>query len=168
MSKNNFVALNRDQFAILLEAKRLVSQEFKQTLSLQDQDILSKLKVYSDRSSNDRLTKIYQQLETKLAIRETTGVDLATKNPNPQSTSYRQQNVSKSSDQIQVGDIIDGKQVAGLYRGQPVFSQSDSKPSVETSSEPQITKQAGDSVQLGDIVEGKRVTGFYRGQPVFK
>jgi len=86
MLNEKFVPFKREQFTLLAKAKRLVLEEFGDEVSLQDKNIVRKIKTYAAESADSRL-----------------------------------KDISKSTDKIQVGDMVDGKLCVGLYRGQPVF-----------------------------------------------
>ena len=156
MSKKGFVPFRREQFALLREAKKLVLTEFKQELSLQDKNILDKINSYSIESSGTRLKEIYQQLNTD------TGSAQAASNTT-RSSDKNQSSAAKQGKKIQIGDMVDGKQCVGFYRGQPVLEEVRSS----VKSEASVTEQTG-KVEIGDIVNGKQCVGFYRGQAVYK
>lgn len=62
MLKKDFVALQREQFALLREGKRLVLKEFGKKLSLQDKDILEQLYGFALDSKEEELFEIFSRL----------------------------------------------------------------------------------------------------------
>ena len=115
MLDTNFVPLQREQFAMLREAKRLVAKEFSIELSLQDKNVLQRLYGFALESENERLFEIFNELYS--AQKSTKAQDQTKKAA--QSTTAN--NTPAQLDPIQVGDVVDGKRCTGFYRGQPVF-----------------------------------------------
>jgi len=107
MLNEKFVPFKREQFTLLAKAKRLVLEEFGDEVSLQDKNIVRKIKTY-------RLKDIYDQLSLEAE-------PAPEQNVTQPSAKNNNDSLAKSTDKIQVGDMVDGKLCVGLYRGQPVF-----------------------------------------------
>ena len=112
MLNEKFVPFKREQFTLLAKAKRLVLEEFGDEVSLQDKNIVRKIKTYAAESADSRLKDIYDQLSLEPAPEQ---------NVTQPSAKNNNHSLAKSTDKIQVGDMVDGKLCVGLYRGQPVF-----------------------------------------------
>ena len=117
MLDTNFVPLQREQFSMLREAKRLVTKEFSIELSLQDKNVLQRLYGFALESENERLFEIFNELYS--AQKSTKAQDQDQTKKAAHSTTAN--NTRAQLDSIQVGDVVDGKRCTGFYRGQPVF-----------------------------------------------
>ncbi len=115
MLDTNFIPLQREQFAMLREAKRLVTKEFSIELSLQDKNVLQRLYGFALESENERLFEIFNELHSAQKPEKVE----AHKNARPKNSPANSS--SSKLDSIKVGDVINGKRCTGFYRGQPVF-----------------------------------------------
>lgn len=114
MSKSNFIPLDREQFKLLGEAKRLIAKEFNQQLALQSSDLINEIGRYSQKSESSRLLNIFKQLQLSPSENCETANKKTAKKRKPSG-----QKVVKNA--IKVGDIVKGQTCTGFYRGQPVF-----------------------------------------------
>ena len=114
MLNNKFVPFKREQFTLLAKAKRLVLEEFGDELSLQDKNLVRKIKTYASESTDSRLKDIYDQLNIAAQPQ-------VKKSPIQPRDKENNKSQAKNTGKIQVGDMVDGKLCVGLYRGQPVF-----------------------------------------------
>ena len=124
MLKTKFKPLERKQFSLLREAKRLVATEFSKELSLQDKDILDQIYGFALESEGERLYEIFNEMhsslddEQKTDKKQNTVVQGDWANSKPTSAAKEELVVEKK---IQVGDIVDGQKCVGFYRGHPMF-----------------------------------------------
>lgn len=114
MLKTSFVPLNREQFSLLREAKRLVSEEFNKDLILHNKNVLDEVYAFSMESKEERLYEIFNRLQNS------TQIDPATNNDNENANALPKDHDALIK-KIEVGDMINGKRCTGFYRGQPVF-----------------------------------------------
>lgn len=115
MLDTNFVPLQREQFAMLREAKRLVTKEFSIELSLQDKNVLQRLYGFALESKNERLFEIFNELYS--AQKPAKAEEQTSKKPQDTAVDHKLVQL----DSIRVGDVVNGKRCTGFYRGQPVF-----------------------------------------------
>ncbi|MBX2848673.1 MAG: hypothetical protein KTR16_10145 [Acidiferrobacterales bacterium] len=117
MVAKTFVPLEREQFKLLRDAKRIIANEFGEDLSLQDPEILNSIYAYAKKSTKEELLNIFVSLDGKKAEK----ADASVKSGGaPKKSSDAK---AKSSNEVKVGDIVDGKQCIGFYRGQPMFKR---------------------------------------------
>lgn len=122
MLKTSFIPLDREQYALLREAKRLILKEFEQELKLQSKDVLDKLYAFALESKEERLFNIFSELH---ASQEAKRKAKSEPDSNIIAGQWAQndsaKNQKKSMKNIQIGDVVDGKRCTGFYRGNPVF-----------------------------------------------
>lgn len=124
MLKTKFKPLDRKQFSLLREAKRLVATEFGKELSLQDKDILDQIYGFALESEEDRLYEIFNEMhsslddEQKIDKSQNTVVQGEWGNSKPVAAPKKELVAEKKT---QVGDIVDGQKCVGFYRGHPMF-----------------------------------------------
>jgi len=70
MIKFEFVALSREQFTLLREAKREVKKEFGEDLTLADDNVLKELYGYALESKGETLFGIYDELRSGIEKQE--------------------------------------------------------------------------------------------------
>jgi len=75
MLKTKFKPLERGQFALLREAKRLISDEYGKEISLQDKDILDQIYGYALDSKSDRLYEIFNDMHASISDDQTNDTD---------------------------------------------------------------------------------------------
>ena len=124
MLKTKFKPLDREQFALLRESKRLVASEFGKELSLQDKDILDQIYGFALESESERLYEIFNQMHQSLdPEHETTSkegkVVQGDWDNKVAPTPAEPEQVAEKK--LKVGDIVDGQKCVGFYRGQPMF-----------------------------------------------
>ena len=112
MNKSSYIAISRDQFAQLRQAKKLVKDEFQADLSLQDQDVLDRLYEFALESESEALFNIFSELNGAQSQESANDSKPALTASEPG---------KKSGQSVAIGDIVDGKRCVSMYRGQPVF-----------------------------------------------
>ena len=121
MLKTKFKPLDREQFALLRESKRLIEAEFGEQISLQDKDILDQIYAYALDSSTDRLYEIFNKMYASIDDQGGTG-DSNDKVVEGKFKKAREMQVkAASANKVKIGDIVDGQECISIYRGQPVF-----------------------------------------------
>jgi len=122
MLKTKFTPLNREQFALLREAKRLVATEFKKDLKIQDKDIMDQIYGFAFESAQERLYEIFNTLHSSF---EDTDSEESQDSKNviglPERSTNKNVKKKANNDPIKVGDVLDGKKCVGFYRGQPIY-----------------------------------------------
>lgn len=102
--------LTREQFIQLREARKLIKEEFAECISLSEEDILDTIYEYALRSEGEALFDLFNLIN-----------DNATKNGSHQPINSQSQGMGGIAKKAQIGDVINGQTVAGLYRGKPIF-----------------------------------------------
>lgn len=124
MLKTKFKPLDREQFSLLRESKRLVASEFGKELSLQDKDILDQIYGFALESETDRLYEIFNQMHSSLDKDQKTDSNKSTVvqgdwGANKATGTSRAELVIEKK--VKMGDVIDGQKCVGFYRGHPMF-----------------------------------------------
>lgn len=132
MLETNFLPLNKEQlnlllkpgpFALLREAKRIISTEFSKELPLHSKDVVNHIHAFSKESKDERLLDIYNELQQYIEIEPQAVPSIDKKASDKKASSITSTPTKPKSAKIKVGDIIDGKRCSGFYRGQPVFDE---------------------------------------------
>jgi len=122
MLKTTFTPLDREQFALLRESKRIVQTEFDKELKLQDKDILDQIYAYALESKGERLFEILNSLSSQINNGDTKSANQESKsNVVSGRWSKSKTDDTEQSTAVKVGDTVDGKICVGFYRGQPTF-----------------------------------------------
>ena len=134
MLKTKFKPLDREQFALLREAKRIVASEFDKEISLQDKDVLDQIYGYALESESDRLYEIFNTMHASLdSDQASQGKDNtvvqgkwdakndAETRKDAEKTKEKTKKGAVENNKVQLGDVIEGKECVGFYRGRPMF-----------------------------------------------
>ena len=123
MLKTKFKPLDREQFALLRESKRLIEAEFGEQISLQAKDILDQIYGYALDSRSDRLYEIFNKMYASIDDQGDAGDgDEKVIEGNFKKTKERPVKAkAATANKVKIGDVVDGQECVSIYRGQPVF-----------------------------------------------
>ncbi len=99
------------------EAKRLIRKEFDRDFKLQSSDVIEQLHKFAKASISDDLMSIYKQLK----VEDPKSSQPVGDRVKAKAKSDLSMAINGKSKEIRVGDIVDGRECVGLYRGQPVY-----------------------------------------------
>lgn len=115
----NIKTLRREQFIQLREARKLIKEEFSETISLTDDGVLDEIYKYALESENEALFDIFE------SFKNAGGSQIINANDtNKTETAKPTNGLFTRKTKVQVGDVIDGKKVVRMYRGAPVFEDT--------------------------------------------